>query len=834
MLVVNSLLLAKRWAAFVLASFFFAGVTLPQTPAFATCRHWTDLVFGAAPAGTNVACLKLMFEDVTDGITRGRSWRGTPYQLGDKTYAHGLAFNATKHLLVRLDRPATRFTAEVGLENNDDTRRGAALGQGSVTFHVLVGGKEVFTSPVLRLKDGPLPLDVPLGGAQEFEIRVKDGGDGRGWDQALWAEAVVTLRDGTKVRLQDLPWTGGPGDNPHGFSFLYQGQPSAALVGQWTRRAGEQALDAQRIRREVTLRDPATGLEIRVEATQFNDFPAVEWVVYLKNTGPTNTPILEAIQAFDGLLPVPSAGQTILHWAKGAVASFDDFAPQQTALKRGAKVRFQPGGGRSSSQVLPFFNVEGAGGGLVVALGWSGEWAAEFSADPRGQPQLKTGLAHTHLVLHPGETIRTPRVLFLFYEGDRWRGQNLLRRFLLTHHRPKRGGQPLVAPITCGNWGGTRAEVHLDNIQKIIQHDLPVEYYWIDAEWYGKGGWPVNVGDWTVKKDLYPEGFKPISDALRQAGRQLLLWFEPERVFKGTPWYREHRDWLLDLGGDSCLLDLGNPDARRFLSDFISAKVEEFGLGCYRQDFNIDPLEFWRKHDPPDRQGITEIRYIEGLYAFWDELLARHPDLIIDNCASGGRRIDLETVGRATPFWRTDGPRDPIAHQCHSYGLLAWVPLSATSQDRAGDDYEFRSSMCSSLCLNWWIAGDAPAERIPPDFPFDWAKRTLDQYLKLRPLWYGDYYPLTGYSQARDVWMAYQLDRPELGQGLVVTLRRPDSPYQSARFPLRGLDEAATYQITNLDTGEKCVLTGKDLRAGGLEVVIPARPGSALLLYQRQ
>jgi len=47
----------------------------------------------------------------------------------------------------------------------------------------------------------------------------------------------------------------------------------------------------------------------------------------------------------------------------------------------------------------------------------------------------------------------------------------------------------MQAPITCGNWGGTRAEVHLDNIRKFIQHQLPIEYYWIDAEWYGQGNW---------------------------------------------------------------------------------------------------------------------------------------------------------------------------------------------------------------------------------------------------------------------------------------------------------------------------------------------------------
>jgi len=312
------------------------------------------------------------------------------------------------------------------------------------------------------------------------------------------------------------------------------------------------------------------------------------------------------------------------------------------------------------------------------------------------------------------------------------------------------------------------------------------------------------------------------------------LWFEPERVFRGTPWQKEHPEWLLGPGGDNFLLNLGNPDAGKFLTDFISKKIDEFGLGCYRQDFNIDPLSFWRAADKPDRQGMTETRYIEGLYAFWDALLERHPGLMIDNCASGGRRIDLETIGRATPFWRTDGPRDPIAHQCHTAGLLAWVPLSATSQDRARDDYEFRSSMCSGLCLNWWVSGDIAAERIPADFPFDWARSTLTQYLAIRQFYYGDYYPLTTYSQATDGWMAYQLDRPDLGKGLVVVLRRPQSPYLAARFPLRGLDPARSYTVMNLDTKKQSTDTGKELRDVGLETTVKSRPGSALFVYEGQ
>ena len=125
-----------------------------QPQEFATTVTWCDRVFSKTSQPSSPAYLKILFEDAHDGVSRGKSWRGTPFQLGEKVYAHGLAFNSIKHILVHLGRPAERFTADVGLENNDDTQRGAAQGMGSVTFQILVGGKEVFSSPVMRLKDG--------------------------------------------------------------------------------------------------------------------------------------------------------------------------------------------------------------------------------------------------------------------------------------------------------------------------------------------------------------------------------------------------------------------------------------------------------------------------------------------------------------------------------------------------------------------------------------------------------------------------------------------------------------------------------------------------------
>src|SRR5512136_3398137 len=119
--------------------------------------------------------------------------------------------------------------------------------------------------------------------------------------------------------------------------------------------------------------------------------------------------------------------------------------------------------------------------------------------------------------------------------------------------------------------------------------------------------------------------------------------------------------------------------------------IEEVGIDVYRQDFNMEPLRYWQEADEPERVGMHEIRHVEGLYALWDELRARHPGLAIDNCASGGRRIDLETVSRSYALWRSDfqdigvlnlpNPlgTSAIASQVQTIGLGLYVPFSTNA-----------------------------------------------------------------------------------------------------------------------------------------------------------
>jgi alpha-galactosidase len=651
------------------------------------------------------------------------------------------------------------------------------------------------------------------------------------------------------------------------FSFTYGDKPAGKLLPDWRFDSQTAAAGAAHTQHVLTYTDLATGLQVRLEANQHHDFPAVEWILHLRNTGTADTPMIEELLPLDAALPLAAAANCVVRSSKGALCSAEDFELVERRLLPRGELRQRPGSGRSSSEVLPFWNVMLDGRGFILAVGWTGEWATRLARSTEGALELQAGMAQTHFRLRPGEEVRTPRLLMLFWADEPMRGHNLLRRFILAHHRPHPEGEPLLAPLCNRNWGGTPAEVHLDNIRQIVEQDLPIEYYGIDAEWFGSAGhWMKNAGHWEPRGDLYPQGLQPISEALHCAGRKLLLCFEPERVAPGTPWFEQLQQWLLRLPpekaitwadyGDQLppqewlkmesarnqlnvgdrLLNLGDPEARRFLTDFLSDQITEFGIDCLRWDSNIAPLAYWRQADTPDRQGLTEIRYVEGLYAIWDELLARHPTLIIDNGASGGRRIDLESSGRTTPLRRSDyaaGRRDATAAQCHSFSLMHWLPLHGTSSGdlKDGDTYTLRSTMCSALAVGLWGNDDARQDPIPPDYPFDRAHRLLRQYLTVRRFFYGDFYPLTEYTRTQDAWMAYELYLPASQEGLLVVLKRPRSPFLHAALKLHGLDPDGEYTFSDWGGEILGTASGRVAMEGGMEVELPEHPDSALILF---
>jgi len=450
--------------------------------------------------------------------------------------------------------------------------------------------------------------------------------------------------------------------------------------------------------------------------------------------------------------------------------------------------------------------------------------------------KITGGQELTHFRLHPGEEVRGPRIVTVFYRGDWIRGQNLWRRWMVLHNMRRPLGKPIapMASLCTGNFYPglmSNAKQELIFLQQHLDAGIKLDNWWQDAGWYPCDGvtWP-KTGTWEVDPVRFPKGLREVSDFVHAHDMKSTVWFEPERVYAGTWLADNHPEWIHG-GKAGGLLNLGIPACRAWLTDHIDKLLTAEAIDIYRQDFNIDPLPFWRDGEPQDRQGITEIRHVEGYLAYWDELLRRHPAMFIDSCSSGGRRNDLETLHRAVPLLRSDWYNAPEGQQCQTYGLSMWLPYQGTGCIYPKDKYWFLSSIVANLTF-----GPASGGVTKDDLKL--ARQMVDLHRAMADCFFGDFYPLTPYSQASETWMAWQYDQPEQGTGIVQAFRRPQSIYESARLPLNGLDATATYELTDLQSSATTTapapkLTGRELMDRGLPITIPDRPGAVVIRYRR-
>ena len=803
------------------------------TSAETDAQQWVAAKFaGEAQAGVRQGYLIVRTASGTllKNEVKGHTLRiaSTPYQRGINTSAGTVT--------VHLPGAGGSFAAVVGVDSNDVGYYSNA-GRGSVVASVEVAGKKVFASVVLHEGMEGVPLNVDLGGATEFILEVKPVGerkpwDDPEWDQSDWADARITLVDGSTLWLADLPI--GPLPSPYTldlpFSFRYGGEPSGNLLKTWKLTRGERALDANRTEYTVSYRDPETGLVVRCVAIAYHDFPTVEWTLYFRNDGPNDSPILEQIQALDTRFERNAEGEFLLHHSKGSPASATDYEPFETPLAPQADERITAKGGRATNSDLCYFNVEWPGQGVIIALGWPGQWAADFQRDEGRQLRVRAGQELTHFKLLPGEEVRSPLVALQFWQEEWIGAQNTWRRWMIAHNLPRPGGK-LPPPQAAASSGRFTIEMQGANeanqkhfIDRYLENGFTFEYWWMDAGWYLFPSHWYDTGTWEVDPERFPHGLRAVSDYAHQKNLKTIVWFEPERVAPGSWLYQKHPEWLLGTEGKDKLLYLGNPQAWHWLVEHVDDLIKEQGIDLYRQDFNFDPLGIWRSADAPDRQGITEIRHVTGYLAYWDELRRRHPDMLIDTCASGGRRNDLETLRRAVPLWRSDYPYEPTAMQDQTYGMALWIPYFGTAVN-SDDPYVFRSQMVPAVGIG-----------IEPDSKeIDYGRylRLLAQWRTVANDYYGDYYPLTSYTTADDVWLAWQFDRPDTGEGMVQAFRRPQSPFESARLKLYGLDEEARYAVRDLDQPLETETTGRELTESGLPVSIPQRPGAVMITYRR-
>lgn len=626
------------------------------------------------------------------------------------------------------------------------------------------------------------------------------------------------------------------------FSFTYDGVPFADFISGWEKSVDKGTDDNGNTTLTLTYAQKDDQVTAQALITLYKASDAVEWVIHFQNEGKGDSPVIGEIQAMDTIYE--DGIDATLGYAKGSTLSEEDFTPLSAQLKDGENVTLYSSSGLSSNEFMPYFDIVSEGKGIIGAIGWTGSWKCVFRPESSGV-RMTAGMTETRISLHAGEQMRTPSIVFLFFEGDAAQGHNAWRSFLINQLAPKtESGEPITElPIFVGAWGADGETKMLNTIKRMDQRNQMYDGIWVDAGWYGSeeniakdtyaNGWYEQVGSWNHLDSLYPEGFKNVSNALHERDLQFLLWFEPERVMNGSTFQKQHPEYLIQSSaGSFFLINLADDEATDFLIDFMDAKIKEYGMDWYRQDFNCTPAQTWASTDNAqgeNRKGITEIHYITNLYRYLDTLVERNPGLMIDNCASGGRRLDIEMMRRSYPLHRSDHPlmdgstADTVRELM--IRLSYWLPLSgggASKESGLLTPYDWRSQMAASTSVS----------STPPDV--NYYNTMLEQHYRCKPMIAGDYYILTEHKNAKTDNSAYMYYLPDSGEGYLLLFRPKESAVAQQKLYLRGLDADADYLLENADTGETLTVSGALLMEKGLDLTLDAPRSSALIYFTRQ
>lgn len=527
----------------------------------------------------------------------------------------------------------------------------------------------------------------------------------------------------------------------------------------------------------------AKGMVLTAKETKYADFPVVEWVADMSNFGKSDSEILSdfAISA------VLKGTEPKLIYGSGDTRNdglFRRFGREVTE-----KISITPPFCRGADGASPFMTLIFNEYSVKMGIGWPGKWKMVFEPSDEG---VRFTLSQDRFCtkLHPGETMRTPSLTALFYKNDEVYGTNLWRRFFIKHILPVGKKGKKISPVMFlhthriggyGEFEGITTENQIEAIDTYLKKGLKPDAWWIDAGWYPcEHSW-WNVGDWTPNPEQLPDGFRPISEKLHEKGIDLLLWFEPERVMKDSKMDYLHPEWCLKAHNEngeeeSCrLLDYSNPDCFDFILNLLDAHIKTGGIDIYRQDFNFTPDRYFEENEEADRTGSKENLHIQALLRLYDELRLRNPGLVIDNCAAGGTRNEMELMRRSVPMQYTDMHIDhPEKRVFHYYEMFSWIPYfrahakqrdSRFPHNRNLDEYSYLCAMTPAVtfCLDYFEGEGV----------FSAARKMLPIWRKAAEYELNsDLYIL---SSPESGWYAVQFHNPDDGSGFIEVIRTEDA-----------------------------------------------------------
>ncbi len=504
---------------------------------------------------------------------------------------------------------------------------------------------------------------------------------------------------------------------------------------------------------------------------------------------------------------------------------------------------------------------------FAASLAWSGNWKIRLTSKVEKSPVDRsdsidrpvnearlffemgpTAVDPVQRVIAAGETLKTPETHILCMKSD----LDHVTEALLDHVRRDVLPRPPtehVFDVEANHRGyivDHETEAGIDR-EIDMAAEIGAETFLIDAGWYGPEPniWYQNVGDWYAGPWL-PNDIQPIREYARKKGMRFGLWVEIEAAGSASKLRKEHPDWILTRDGRPVAngrhLDVGNPVVAKWMESEIARLIRKYDLDVFRIDYNMSTEEDGNHV----RDGFVENslwRHVENLYAIFDRLRLQFPNVIFQNCAGGGGRLDWGILHRFDNTELSDWMREPRGVKI--LNGMTWVlppeillrTFGTEVPDLAGDgdiDSQLRQVQMSLPIFR----GIAPALADLNPILRDKIRTGVDLYKReLRPILRDSvvyhHTPQTPYF-SQSPWVVLEYASHDRKRGVVTLFRTSSFEDPVYRLVPRGLDAANTYKVTFQNRGETVELSGAQLVQQGILIRLETPGTSEMLLFESE
>ncbi len=560
---------------------------------------------------------------------------------------------------------------------------------------------------------------------------------------------------------------------------------------------------------EITLEDTCAGIRVRLSYSVFEDSDALIRSVKVENTGTEAVyleRVLSACLEMDDeeyeMLSLPGAWARERHIKRQPLLS-GSFVTESVR-------------GESSHQDHPFLAAvshnctQTCGDVYAMHFVYSGNFLAKAQRTQFDTLRMVMGIHPDRFCwkLEPGAAFQAPEAVLVYSDAGLGKMSRTLHD-LYRNHLIRSSYKEKERPVLINNWEATYFDFDTEKLIAIAKESaaLGIEMLVMDDGWFGhRDSDDSSLGDWVVYEKKLPGGLKYLVDEVNRLGMKFGIWFEPEMISPDSRLYEAHPDWAFHLKGrtpsrarDQLVLDLSRPEVVDYVYDSISRVLHSANIEYVKWDMNRALADIGSVALPPDQQGELSHRYMLAVYELQERLITEFPDLLLENCSSGGARFDPGMLYYSPQIWCSDDT-DAIERLMIQEGTQLLYPMSAIGahvsdcpNHAIGRTTPFETRGITALAGTFGYELDitkiSEQER-------NMVPGQIAAYKKYAPLIReGDYYRIASYQENHkyDCYEIVSKDQSRAAVFFVQVLHEPS--VRSRKIRLQGLKEDAVYEV---------------------------------------